>query len=60
MVNSVLALAQFGKRKGLPGKGVAGDLYATVRIMLPERKDPDLEELMRKWRDSKPYDPRKD
>jgi DnaJ-class molecular chaperone len=48
------------KGKGLPGKGGAGDLYATVRIMLPERKDPDLEELMRKWRDGKPYDPRKE
>jgi DnaJ-class molecular chaperone len=48
------------KGKGLPGKGGAGDLYATVRIMLPERKDSDLEELMRKWRDQKSYDPRKD
>ena len=48
------------KGKGLPGKGGAGDLYATVRITLPERNDPDLEELMRKWRDHKPYDPRKD
>ena len=48
------------KGKGLPGKGGAGDLYATVRIMLPVRKDPDLEELMRKWRDGKPYDPRND
>jgi len=48
------------KGKGLPGKGGAGDLYATVRIMLPERNDSDLEELMRKWRDQKPYDPRKD
>jgi hypothetical protein len=28
--------------------------------MLPDRSDPALEELMRKWRDSKPYDPRKD
>ena len=48
------------KGKGLPGKGGAGDLYAAVRITLPERNDPDLEELMRKWRDQKPYDPRKD
>jgi hypothetical protein len=35
-------------------------LLATVRIMLPESKDTELEELMRKWRDGKPYDPRKD
>jgi DnaJ-class molecular chaperone len=47
--------------KGLPDKsGGSGDLYATVRIMLPERSDPEFEELMRKWRDTKPYDPRKD
>ncbi len=36
-----------------------GDLYVTVRIVLPEAKDPELEALMKKWRDSKPYDPRK-
>jgi DnaJ-class molecular chaperone len=46
--------------KGVPSKQGAGDLFATVRIMLPERQDPELEELMRKWRDSKPYNPRKD
>jgi DnaJ-class molecular chaperone len=46
--------------KGLPNKsGGAGDLYATVRIMLPERTDPEFEELMRKWRDTNPYNPRK-
>jgi DnaJ-class molecular chaperone len=48
------------KGKGMPAKDGAGDLYATVRIMLPERSDPDLEELMRKWRDHKPYNPRQD
>jgi DnaJ-class molecular chaperone len=48
------------KGKGMPAKDGTGDLYATVRIMLPERSDPDLEELMRKWRDHKPYDPRQD
>ncbi|HWP25896.1 MAG TPA: J domain-containing protein [Xanthobacteraceae bacterium] len=47
--------------KGLPSKsGGTGDLYATVRIMLPERSDPEFEDLMRRWRDTKPYDPRKD
>ena len=46
--------------KGLPGTGeaAAGDLLATVRIVLPNAEDPDLTELMRKWRDRKPYDPR--
>jgi DnaJ-class molecular chaperone len=47
------------KGKGLPSKGGAGDLYATVRIVLPEHSETELDELMRKWRDSKPYDPRK-
>ena len=48
------------KGKGLPAKSGTGDLLATVRIVLPEGSDAELEELMRKWRDSKPYDPRKD
>lgn len=48
------------KGKGLPGKPAAGDLYATVKIILPDGKDAELEELMKKWRDEKPYDPRKD
>jgi len=48
------------KGKGLPGKDGPGDLYATVRIVLPEQPDADLEALMKKWRDAKPYDPRRD
>ena len=48
------------KGKGLPAKDGQGDLYATVRIVLPDGSDADLEELMRKWRDGKPYDPRRD
>jgi len=48
------------KGKGLPGKDGVGDLYATIRLVLPRDPDPDLEELMRKWRDQKPYDPRRD
>jgi DnaJ-class molecular chaperone len=47
------------KGKGLPAKDGTGDLLATVRIALPDSADPELEALMRKWRDSKPYDPRK-
>jgi len=46
------------KGKGIAGKGSAGDLFATVRIVLPEQSDSELDELMRKWRDKKPYDPR--
>jgi len=46
--------------KGLPATAdaAAGDLLATVRIVLPNAEDPELAELMRKWRDMKPYDPR--
>jgi DnaJ-class molecular chaperone len=40
------------KGKGLHG---AGDLYASLKIVLPEQGDPDLESLMRFWRDQKPY-----
>jgi DnaJ-class molecular chaperone len=47
------------KSRGFPGKGGQGDLLATVRIVLPDRRDTDLEELMQKWRAKKPYDPRK-
>ncbi len=46
--------------KGFPAKSGNGDLMATVRIMLPEGGDADLEALMKSWRDTKPYDPRKD
>lgn len=48
------------KGKGLSAKGDKGDLLATVRIVLPENSDRELQELMRKMRDGKPYDPRKD
>jgi DnaJ-class molecular chaperone len=48
------------KGKGYPAKDRKGDLLATIRIVLPETRDPELEELMRKWRSSQPYDPRKD
>ncbi|MEQ1768788.1 MAG: DnaJ C-terminal domain-containing protein [Devosia sp.] len=46
-----------GKALRLKGKGLhgAGDLYASLRIVLPEKGDPDLESLMRFWRDQKPY-----
>jgi DnaJ-class molecular chaperone len=46
------------KGKGLKAKGGAGDLLATVRVVLPEHVDDEFKELMKKWRDKKPYDPR--
>jgi DnaJ-class molecular chaperone len=48
------------KGRGFPERdGKKGDLLASVRIVLPERSDAELEELMRKWRERKPHDPRK-
>jgi DnaJ-class molecular chaperone len=48
------------KGKGMTVDGKAGDLFATVSIALPEQTDHALEELMKKWRDHKPYDPGRD
>ncbi len=48
------------KGKGLKAKGGAGDLLATVRVVLPEHIDDEFKELMKKWRDAKPYDPREE
>jgi DnaJ-class molecular chaperone len=47
----------------LKGKGVskgktAGDLFVAVKIVLPDGADAELEALMKKWRDAKPYNPR--
>jgi len=36
----------------------AGDLLVTLRIALPPGEDKALAELMREWREQKPYDPR--
>jgi DnaJ-class molecular chaperone len=46
--------------KGLPGvaEQAAGDLMATLRIVLPNEADPELTALMLKMRDQKPYQPR--
>ena len=48
------------KGKGLKSKSGTGDLLATLRVMLPERTDDEFKELMKKWREGKPYNPRKD
>ena len=46
--------------KGFPAKTQKGDLLTTIRIVLPEGHDSELAAFMRKWRDAKPYDPRRD
>src|SRR5476649_518212 len=48
------------KGKGVKSKSASGDLLATVRVVLPEKADDELKELVRKMRDQKPYDPRED
>jgi DnaJ-class molecular chaperone len=48
------------KGKGLPKAGGAGDLFVTTRIMLPDGNDTELEQLMQKWRETHPYNPRSD
>jgi len=46
--------------KGLPGAGdtAPGDILASLRIALPAEEDRALVDLMREWRDTRPYDPR--
>jgi DnaJ-class molecular chaperone len=49
------------KGKGMSNKtGGAGDLYVTIRIILPDGNDAELEALMQKWREQHPYNPRSD
>ena len=58
---------QFGPHLPAQGQGPqgqrakgAGDLFATVRVVLPDKAGDELKELAKKLRDEKPYDPRKD
>ncbi|MEJ0093086.1 MAG: DnaJ C-terminal domain-containing protein [Methylocella sp.] len=47
--------------KGLPNpQGGAGDLLVTLRIVLPDEPDAELQELMRTWQSKKTYNPRSD
>jgi DnaJ-class molecular chaperone len=48
------------KGKGLPKTGGSGDLFVTTKIILPDGNDSELEQLMQKWRDGHPYNPRSD
>jgi DnaJ-class molecular chaperone len=48
------------KGKGLPKSGGNGDLLVTTKIILPDGNDSELEQLMQKWRDGHPYNPRSD
>ena len=47
------------KGKGLPAKTARAICSRPCASCCPTAGDAELEELMHKWRDSKPYDPRK-
>ncbi len=48
------------KGKGIPNpKGEAGDMFATLKVMLPEDADADLAMMIEKWAKKKAYNPRK-
>jgi DnaJ-class molecular chaperone len=42
------------KGKGLPAPDGAGDLFATLELMIPKDPDLELEMLMKRWRDRRP------
>ncbi len=46
------------KGQGIRRKGGAGDQFVTLKVMLPDDPDPDLEALMKTWRENKRHDPR--
>src|ERR1700712_4850513 len=48
------------KGKGLPKAGATGDLFVTTKIILPDGNDSELEALMEKWCEGRPYNPRSD
>ena len=49
----------------LKGKGVAkaqgghGDQYVTLKVVLPDKPDPELEEFITRWSKTQAYDPRR-
>ena len=48
------------KGKGLSdARGVRGDLIARIQVMLPEAPDPQLEAFAARWREERPYAPRR-
>jgi DnaJ-class molecular chaperone len=57
--------ANTGRVLRLKGKGIAkpdgshGDEYVTLKIVLPDNPDPELEEFIARWSKAKAYDPRR-
>jgi DnaJ-class molecular chaperone len=56
--------ANTGKALRLKGKGLPrsdesrGDEYVTLKVVLPEKPDAELENFVLNWRAGKTYDPR--
>jgi DnaJ-class molecular chaperone len=47
------------KGRGVPRPdGSRGDAYATLRVVLPDRPDPELEAFAARWAAGKSHDPR--
>jgi len=42
------------------GKGVAGDQFVRLRIVLPDKIDGSMEDLAKRWRDHSTFDPREE
>ena len=53
---TVLRLRSRGVRRP---DGTHGDQYVTLKVMLPEKVDPELEDFARRWQASHAYDPRR-
>ena len=47
------------KGKGVRTKSGAGDQLVTLKVMLPDQIDPDLEAFIKSWSETHAYDPRK-
>ena len=47
------------KGKGVPrANGSRGDEYVTLKVVLPDEPDPELERLVPEWQPGKAYNPR--
>ena len=49
------------KGKGIPSHAIhaAGDEFVTLQIVLPDKTDPGLADVVKRWEATNPYNPRK-
>jgi DnaJ-class molecular chaperone len=57
--NTGRSLRLRGKGVPDPRTGKRGDMFARLKVVLPERPDPELEGLVESWAAKHPYDPRR-